>query len=143
MTNAPLLKVVELPPLKSQANALGSAEAGDLFGLFDDTIRRLKAYAAAGADCLYAPGLATRELISAVVTAVAPKPVNILIGTPLPFSVKEIEELGGRRISVGGALARSAWGGFSRMAREIVEKGTFSGFADAMPAADINGTFKR
>lgn len=107
------------------------------------TIARLKAYSAAGADCLYAPGLSTREQIGAVVEAVAPKPVNILIGTPLPLTVQDIAALGGRRISVGGALARSAWGGFSRMAREIAERGTFTGFADAMPAVDINGTFKR
>ena len=70
----------------------------------------------AGADCLYAPGLATREQISAVVKAVAPKPVNILMGGPSELTVKDIAELGGRRISVGGALARAAWGGFIRTA---------------------------
>lgn len=105
------------------------------------TIARLKAYANAGADCLYAPGLSTREQIAQVVKAVAPKPVNILIGGPLPLSVQDITELGGRRISIGGALARSSWGGTSRMAREIAEKGTFSGFADAMPGGDINKIF--
>lgn len=105
------------------------------------TIARLQAYASAGADCLYAPGLSTREQIAQVVKAVAPKPVNILIGGPLPLSVQDITELGGRRISIGGALARSSWGGTSRMAREIAEKGTFSGFAEAMPGGDINKIF--
>ena len=107
----------------------------------DETIARLKAYAAAGADCLYAPGLSTREQISAVVTAVAPKPVNILIGTPLPLTVKDIEELGGRRISVGGAMARVYWGAVGRMAREIIDEGTFQGFGDGMPGADLNKLF--
>lgn len=107
----------------------------------EETVARLRAYADAGADCLYAPGLATREQIAAVVQAVAPKPVNILIGGPLPLSVQDITELGGRRISVGGALARSAWGGLSRMAREIADHGTFAGFAEAMPGGDINKIF--
>lgn len=107
------------------------------------TITRLKAYAAAGADCLYAPGLSTKEQISAVVAAVAPKPVNILIGTPLPLTVKDIEALGGRRISVGGALARVAWGAVGRMAKEILEQGTFSGFAGGMPGAELNKLFAK
>jgi len=103
----------------------------------DETIRRLKAYAAAGADCLYAPGLSTREQIAAVVEAVAPKPVNFLMGSPGPLTVRDLADLGVRRISVGGALARSAWGGFMRMAKEISGAGTFKGFADAAPGADI------
>lgn len=106
-----------------------------------ETIARLKAYAAAGADCLYAPGLTTAEQITAVVTAVAPKPVNILIGGPLPFSVSDIERLGGRRISVGGAMARVYWGAVGRMAREILDKGTFKGFAEGMPGGDLNKLF--
>jgi 2-methylisocitrate lyase-like PEP mutase family enzyme len=103
----------------------------------DETIRRLKAYAAAGADCLYAPGISTREQIAAVVKGVAPKPVNFLMGGPSELSVRDLTELGVRRISIGGALARSAWGGLMRMAREISEAGTFKGFADAAPGADI------
>lgn len=107
----------------------------------DETITRLKGYADAGADCLYAPGLSTPEQISAVVAAVAPKPVNILIGTPLPFSVKDIEQLGGRRISVGGALARVAWGAVGRMAQEMLVAGTFKGFGDGMPGGTLNKLF--
>ena len=95
----------------------------------DETIRRLKAYAAAGADCLYAPGIATREQIGAVVKAVAPKPVNVLMGGPSDLTVEDIAELGGRRISVGGALARAAWGGFMRAAKLIADAGSFKGFA--------------
>jgi 2-methylisocitrate lyase-like PEP mutase family enzyme len=104
----------------------------------EEAIRRLKAYAAAGADCLYAPGLTTREQISAVVKAVAPKPVNILMGGPSELTVNDIAELGGRRISVGGALARAAWGGLMRAAKLIGESGSFKGFADAAPGAEIN-----
>ena len=107
----------------------------------DETIARLKAYSAAGADCLYAPGLSTRDQIAAVVKAVAPKPVNILIGGPLPFSVKDIEMLGGRRISVGGAMARVYWGAVGRMAKEILDQGTFKGFADGMPGGELNRLF--
>ena len=106
-----------------------------------DTIARLKAYSAAGADCLYAPGIRTREQISAVVAAVAPKPVNLLIGSTSDLSVKDVAALGVRRISVGGALARSAWGGFVRTARKIAEEGRFDGFADAMSGKELNGLF--
>ncbi|MGE3773230.1 MAG: oxaloacetate decarboxylase [Gammaproteobacteria bacterium] len=104
----------------------------------DEAIRRLRAYSAAGADCLYAPGLATREQIAAVVQAVAPKPVNVLIGTASDLTVMDVEALGGRRISVGAALARAAWGGFTRAAKLIAEAGSFKGFADAAPGAEIN-----
>ena len=103
----------------------------------DEVTRRLKAYSAAGADCLYAPGISTREQISAVVKAVAPKPVNFLMGGVSELTVKDLAGLGVRRISVGGALARSAWGGFIRMAKEIAEAGSFKGFAEAAPGADI------
>ena len=99
---------------------------------------RIKAYADAGADCLYAPGISTREQIAAVVKAVAPKPVNLLMGTPSPLTVKDCADLGVRRISVGGSLARSAWGGFIRAAREIMEAGNFNAFADAAPGAELN-----
>ena len=108
----------------------------------DETIRRLKAYAAAGADCLYAPGIATREQIAAVVQAVAPKPVNLLMGAPSPLTVKDCADLGVRRISVGGSLARAAWGGFIRAARQIMEAGSFDGFADAASGAELNKALK-
>ncbi|MCK6451028.1 MAG: isocitrate lyase/phosphoenolpyruvate mutase family protein [Alphaproteobacteria bacterium] len=103
----------------------------------DETVRRLAAYAAAGADCLYAPGLATREQIAAVVEAVEPKPVNVLMGGPSDLTVRDLEDLGVRRISIGGALARAAWGGMIRAARLIAEAGSFKGFADAAPGADV------
>jgi 2-methylisocitrate lyase-like PEP mutase family enzyme len=102
----------------------------------DETIRRLQAYAAAGADCLYSPGIATREQIAAVVKAAAPKPVNLLVGSPLDLTVSDIAGLGVRRISIGGALARAAWGGTMRTMKLIAE-GSFKGFADAAPGADI------
>ena len=108
----------------------------------DETLRRLKAFAEAGADCLYAPGIRTREEIETVVTAVAPKPVNILIGWPSDLTVKDIATLGARRISVGGSLARSAWGGFIRAARQLADGGCFGGFADAAPAAELNALFR-
>ncbi|HEX6361433.1 MAG TPA: isocitrate lyase/phosphoenolpyruvate mutase family protein, partial [Albitalea sp.] len=97
----------------------------------DETIARLKAYAAAGADCLYAPGIRAREHVRAVVEAVAPKPVNLLVGWKSDFTVADVAALGVRRISVGGALARCAWGGFMRAARSIAEQGSFDALADA------------
>lgn len=109
----------------------------------DETIRRLKAYADAGAECLYAPGISTREQISAVVQAVAPKPVNLLIGTPSELTVKDCTDLGVRRISVGGSLARAAWGGFIRAAKQIMEAGNFNAFADAAPSAELNKAFSQ
>jgi 2-methylisocitrate lyase-like PEP mutase family enzyme len=108
-----------------------------------DTIARLKAYSQAGADCLYAPGLRTREDIAAVVAAVAPKPVNLLIGSASDLTMKDIAALGVRRVSVGGALARAAWGGFMRAARGIAEEGRFDGFADAAPGKELNAFFSR
>jgi 2-methylisocitrate lyase-like PEP mutase family enzyme len=107
----------------------------------DETIRRLKAYAQAGADCLYAPGLSTREQMSAVTKAVAPKPVNILMGGPSDLTVSDLADLGARRISIGGALARAAWGGFIRAAREIADAGSFNAFADAAPGGELNKLF--
>ncbi|MGH7320770.1 MAG: isocitrate lyase/PEP mutase family protein [Candidatus Rokuibacteriota bacterium] len=108
----------------------------------DETIRRLKAYAAAGADCLYAPGIRTREQIGAVAGAVAPKPVNLLIGGPIGLTVHDAAALGVRRISVGGALARMAWGGFIRAAKQIAGEARFDAFADAAPTAEVNGFFR-
>jgi 2-methylisocitrate lyase-like PEP mutase family enzyme len=107
----------------------------------DETVARLKGYAANGADCLYAPGLRTREQVAAVVAAVAPKPVNVLVGAAGGFTVADLAALGVRRISVGGALARAAWGGFVRAAKTIAEHGRFDGLADAATFADINGFF--
>ena len=106
----------------------------------EEAIRRLKAYAAAGADCLYAPGIQTRGQIAAVVEAVAPKPVNLLIGSAIGLTVKEVADLGVRRISVGGALARAAWGGFIRAARGLVG-GTFDAFTDAASGVELNRLF--
>lgn len=107
----------------------------------DDTLLRLRAYADAGADCLYAPGIRTREQIRAVVTAVAPKPVNVLIGWESDLTVRDLEELGVRRVSVGGALARAAWGGFLRAAHSIAEQGRFDGFSNAASGAALNELF--
>ncbi len=104
-----------------------------------ESIRRLRAYAAAGADVLYAPGLRTREEIAAVVAAVAPKPVNVLALSGM--RVAELAELGVRRISVGGALARAAWGGFLRAAREIADAGTFTALGEAPPGRDLDAFF--
>jgi 2-methylisocitrate lyase-like PEP mutase family enzyme len=106
----------------------------------DMVIDRLKAYSDAGADCLYAPGIKTRGQISAVVKAVHPKPVNLLIGAS-GLSVAEAADLGVRRISVGGSLARTAWAGFMRAAREIAEKGTFTELANGYPGGELNKMF--
>ena len=108
----------------------------------DETIRRLKAFAAAGADCLYAPGLRTRELMSAVITAVAPKPVNIIMSAPLGLTVADVAALGARRISVGSALSRVVWGAFMRSAKAIAEQGRFDSFADGAPHAELNALFR-
>lgn len=94
----------------------------------DETIRRLRAYAEAGADCLYAPRIGTREQVAAIVAAVSPKPVNLLINAPF-ITVAEAAAQGVRRISVGGTLARTAWAGFLQAAHEIADTGTFSRFA--------------
>jgi 2-methylisocitrate lyase-like PEP mutase family enzyme len=108
----------------------------------EETIARLKAYAQAGADCLYAPGISTHAQIEAVVRAVAPKPVNLLLGFPSELTVKDVAALGVRRISVGGALARSAWGGFMRTARLLAEQGSFAGFAEAAAGRELDGFFR-
>ncbi len=105
-----------------------------------ETLRRLTAYAEAGADCLYAPGIRLPEHIVAVVQAVAPKPVNVLVWSDFT-TVKELADLGVRRISVGGALARAAWTGFLHAAKEIADQGTFGRLSAAMPSSDIEGAF--
>ncbi|WP_291860868.1 isocitrate lyase/phosphoenolpyruvate mutase family protein [Bradyrhizobium sp.] len=104
-------------------------------------IDRLQAYSEAGADCLYAPGIKTKEQISAVVKAVHPKPVNLLIGAS-GLSVAEAGELGVRRISVGGSLARAAWGGFMRAAGEMAKKGTFTELGNGYSAGELNKMFR-
>ena len=106
-----------------------------------ETIRRLKAFAAAGADCLYSPGIKTREEIVATVQAVAPKPVNLLMSSATGFSVTDIAEMGVRRISVGGTLARVAWNAVLRSAREIAERGRFDSFGGVIGNAELNAFF--
>jgi methylisocitrate lyase len=108
----------------------------------EETIRRLVAFAEAGADCLYAPGIHTTDQIAAVVQAVAPKPVNVLV--PGDFvTVAQLADLGVRRISVGSALAGAAMSGFVSAAREIAESGTFSKLAQSMPFSEVNGMFAK
>ena len=105
-----------------------------------ETIRRLTAYADAGADCLYAPGLRTLPEIKAVIEAVAPNPVNVLVSGGFT-TVAELAAAGARRISVGGALARTAWTGFLHAAKEIAEHGTFTALERAIPFSEVNGLF--
>ena len=105
-----------------------------------ETLRRLIAYAEAGADCLYAPGIRAASDIAAVVGAVAPKPVNMLVSADFT-TVIDLARLGVRRVSVGGALARTAWAGFLQAAKEIADHGTFQGLARAVPFAEINERF--
>ena len=108
----------------------------------NESIRRLQAYAEAGADVLYAPGPHTREEIRAIVEAVAPKPVNILMSGPSDLTLEDLASLGVRRVSVGSALARAAWGGFMRAAETIARDGSFAGFAEARSFAEINTFFR-
>jgi methylisocitrate lyase len=125
----------------SGALLVGRCE-GFLWGQTDlaMVIDRLNAYAEAGADCLYAPGIKSKEHIAAVVKAVAPKPVNLLIGSP-GLSVAEAADLGVRRISVGGSLARVAWGGFMKASREILQQGTFTELGNGFPGGELNRMF--
>ena len=125
----------------SGALLVGRCEAY-LWGVNDlkFVIHRLTAYAEAGADCLYAPGLKTREDIAAVVKAVHPKPFNLLIGAT-GLSLAEAADLGVRRISVGGSLASAAWGGFMRAAKEMAEQGTFAELGNSYPGAELNRMF--
>jgi 2-methylisocitrate lyase-like PEP mutase family enzyme len=122
---------------------VGRAE-GFLHGRPDigQAVERLKAYANAGADCLYAPGIRTHDHISAVVAGVAPKPVNLLMGWPGDLTMHQIAALGVRRVSVGGALARSAWGGFIRSAKLLMEDGKFDGFANAASGKELDEFFR-
>jgi 2-methylisocitrate lyase-like PEP mutase family enzyme len=107
-------------------------------------IDRLSAYADAGADCLYAPGVRDPAIITSIVNAVAPKPVNVLVSSPIPgLSFSRLEDLGVRRISVGSALARVAWASFIRAARSIAETGTFDSLEGATPFGQLNHIFNR
>jgi 2-methylisocitrate lyase-like PEP mutase family enzyme len=126
---------------KSEVLLVGRCE-GFLVGQTDlnMVIDRLNAYAEAGAECLYAPGIKTKDQISAVVKAVHPKPVNLLIGSS-GLSVAEAAALGVRRISVGGSLARTAWGGFMRAAREIAEQGRFTELGNGYSGGELNKMF--
>ena len=108
-----------------------------------ESIRRLEAYAEAGADVLYAPGPRKRDDIRAIVSAVAPKPVNLLMSSNTGLKVADIAELGVRRISVGSSLARAAWTGFIRAARLIGDEGSFSGFDGSVSFAELNGFFRK
>jgi 2-methylisocitrate lyase-like PEP mutase family enzyme len=106
-----------------------------------ESLRRMEAYAAAGADVLYAPGLRTREEIRAAVSAVSPKPVNVLMSANTGLRAADVADLGVRRISTGSALARAAWGGFLRAARAMAADGSFAGLDGAEPFAELNAFF--
>lgn len=106
----------------------------------NESLRRLEAYAEVGADCLYAPGLSTRKQITAVVRTVSPKPVNVLVGSDMPFTVSDIAEMGVRRISIGGAMARTAWTGFAN-AIEPLKEGRFDGFKDLISHQELDHFF--
>ena len=108
----------------------------------EDTLQRLRAYDAAGADVLYAPGITTREQITAVVAAAGPKPVNLLVGGPSPLTLQDIAALGVRRVSLGGALARAAWGGLMQATDPILREGRFDGLQQAAAGAALNDLFR-
>ena len=107
----------------------------------EDALQRLRAYAAAGADVLYAPGITTREQITAVVAAAGPKPVNLLVGGRTPLTLQDIAALGVRRVSLGGALARAAWGGLMQATDPILRDGRFDGLQQAAAGASLNYRF--
>src|SRR2546421_4891865 len=106
------------------------------------SLDRLVAFADAGADCLYAPGVSAPDEIAQLVKAVAPKPVNVLVSSNnCKLTVSQLADVGVRRISVGGALARAAWAGFIKAAKEIHEQGSFASFADLTPFGELNDLF--
>jgi 2-methylisocitrate lyase-like PEP mutase family enzyme len=120
---------------RCEASLVGDPDA------FRVALDRLVSYAEAGADCLYAPGMREPEQIAAIVKAVSPKPVNVLVSAP-GLTVSQLSDLGVRRISVGSALARVAWGAFVRAAQSIAETGTFEAFDDAISFGELNGLFR-
>ncbi|KAF1015049.1 MAG: hypothetical protein GAK31_02537 [Stenotrophomonas maltophilia] len=129
---------------RSGAEVLLVARAENFFvGIpdLDDTLRRLRAFAAAGADVLYAPGIVEASQIAAVVAAVAPKPVNLLVGAPTSLTLPAIAALGVRRVSLGGALARAAWGGLMQAVQPL-QQGRFDGLQGAAPGAALNALFR-
>jgi 2-methylisocitrate lyase-like PEP mutase family enzyme len=105
-----------------------------------ETIRRLTAYAEAGADCLYAPGIRDLRDVETVVKSVSPKPINVLVSSDFT-TVEKLAEIGVRRISVGGALARAAWTGFMEAAREIAGQGSFTRLGSIVSGAEMNSLF--
>lgn len=153
VAGAPLFSIdVAVDRMKAARSAIDSSGADVmligraecfLYGItnLDEVIARLQAYSNAGADCLYAPGLSKREDIAKVVAAVSPKPFNLLIGNANGLSVAQAADLGVRRISVGGALARAAWGGFMTAAQTLAQHGSLDGFANAAPGKVINALF--
>jgi 2-methylisocitrate lyase-like PEP mutase family enzyme len=106
-----------------------------------ESIRRLQAYADAGADVLYAPGAQTREDIAAIVAAVTPRPVNVLMGSNTGLRLADLAELGARRVSVGAALARAAWTGFIAAARAMAKEGSFEGLEGTVSYTELNSLF--
>lgn len=108
----------------------------------EQVIKRLVAYSNAGADCLYAPGFDQRDQIKAIIESVAPKPTNILIGGAIGLTMQDAASLGARRVSVGGAFARAAWGGFVRSARELLDKGTFDELSKAASYNELQELFR-
>ena len=121
---------------------MGRAE-GFLVGRenLDQVIKRLVAYSEAGADCLYAPGFKDRDSNKAIIDAAAPKPVNVLIGGPGGLTMRDAEQMGARRVSVGGAFARAGWGGLVRSAKELIEQGTFDELTHATSYAELQQLF--
>jgi 2-methylisocitrate lyase-like PEP mutase family enzyme len=109
---------------------------------FNESLRRLTAYAEAGADVLYAPGVTSPKEIQQIVGAVAPTPVNVLVSSNTGLRVADLADMGVRRVSVGSSLARSAWTGFIRAAKEIAEQGTFGGFDGTVPFSELNSFFQ-
>jgi 2-methylisocitrate lyase-like PEP mutase family enzyme len=107
-----------------------------------ESIRRLQSYAEAGADVLYAPGAREREHIKAIVEALRPKPVNILMSSNTGLRVADLAQMGVRRVSVGSSLARAAWSGFIRAARGIAEEGSFAGFDGSVSFPELNSFFR-
>jgi 2-methylisocitrate lyase-like PEP mutase family enzyme len=120
---------------RAECHLVGTAEP------LRESIRRLEAYAQAGADVLYAPGPRERGDIKAIVDAVAPKPVNVLMGSYTGLELSDLAELGVRRVSVGSGLARAAWTGFIRAARAMAETGRFDGLQGAVSFAELNDFF--
>ena len=106
-----------------------------------ESVRRLQAYAAAGADVLFAPGPQNPAEIKVLVEAVAPKPLNLLVVRDIGLGVEDVAALGVRRISVGGALALAAWTGFMRAAQTLKSTGSFAGLESLVPYSELNGLF--